>query len=100
MINFLPDYVCRRFCGHFIPQSQYVFNEDGSLAVDHVLRFESLNDDFSRLMSMYNMSDLNLTKKDNPGILKFTPADLTRLTRNIIYNYAREDFERLGYKYY
>ena len=38
---------------HFLPQYDYVFDHDGNMLVDHVLRFDHLVKDFSKLTKLY-----------------------------------------------
>ena len=35
--------------GHFLPQHVYVYDMEGNQVIDHILRFEQLNEDFSAL---------------------------------------------------
>mgnify|MGYP006345130543 FL=1 len=41
---------------HFTPQQHYVYDDDGSQIVRHVLRYETLQLDFHNLMDSYNLT--------------------------------------------
>ena len=41
---------------HFIPQYDFVFNESGKRMVEHVLRFENLQEEFDALMAHYSLN--------------------------------------------
>lgn len=44
---------------HLLPQYLFTHNESHSSVVDHILKFETLHDDFNKLMKKYN-SDIEL----------------------------------------
>lgn len=86
----------KQFNGHFIPCSEYVFNDDGSRFVDHVLKFENLNHDFSHLMKQYNLpiklKHTNVGRKNN-----LTINDFHSTTIQMINNYFHDDFVNFNY---
>jgi hypothetical protein len=67
------------FDGHFIPQYDFVYNMDLPVpssddeplppppepAIDHVLRFENLHEEFAALMRLYNLSRVVLPNPNN-----------------------------------
>ena len=65
------------FChiqGHLIPQKYYIYTSlgGGRQAVDHVLKFENLQEEFDTLMMEYG---LNMTLKESPALLKSRDDD-------------------------
>ena len=50
---------------HVIPQSDYLFNENGEQLVDFIGRFEHLQKDFSQVCQHLNISDSTLPHKNS-----------------------------------
>lgn len=67
------DYLDRN--GHFTPQSQFVFSSFDVRMVDYVLRMETLQTDFPRLMQAYGL-DIKL-KHEKTNTARNVSADLT-----------------------
>lgn len=84
--------------GHFLPQHYYIYNRQGEKMVDHILRYEWLDAEFSDLMKKYSLN-IELSKKENvrTSLSKLTVADLTQETIDIINDQYSEDFTLLGY---
>jgi len=65
------------------------------------LKFESLQEDFTKLMQQYNLS-MSLTKERiNVGLAddkRLTRANLSREMIQAINDFAREDFRLFGYE--
>ena len=82
--------------------TDFVFKEDGTQVCDHILKFESLEDDFCSLMSdpqcklpKINASDLS----QNPHRkIKHTVAELDESSIALINNVYADDFTNLGYE--
>lgn len=51
-----------------IPQTAYLCDESGRLLVDHVLRFESLADDFRRVLALTGLPDRELRRTRVTGV--------------------------------
>jgi hypothetical protein len=87
---------------HMLPQHFYVYDWNGTKVIDHVLRFESLQQDFAKLMQQYelplNLSDKAMNKAKVSEKKRMTVADLFPSTIQLINHYAAEDFRRFGYK--
>ena len=87
---------------HFTPQQHYVYNDDGSQIVRHVLRYETLQLDFHNLMDSYNLT-IQLPDKSHgvnkarTSTVKLTAANLTASTIALINEYYLEDFQKFGY---
>lgn len=93
-----------QFCTHYRPQISYLFHpadrENKFMLVKHVLRFENLQVEFNQLMEMYQL-DIQMTDGDRDQAAKvtfrFTPADLTSETKDLLSRYYKDDFRLLGY---
>lgn len=88
--------------GHFIPQYDYIFDLDGKKIVQHVLKFESLQDDFNTMMSKYGESSLQLgtehANKSNISDKKLSANDLTDANLLLIQRIYGKDFAVFGYE--
>lgn len=84
---------------HFLPQNQYVYHE-GKRYVDHILHYETLSEEFPKLMEYYNLNNIVLPNRDNANnsYRKLTVKDLYRSTIDLINMKAREDFVLFGYE--
>lgn len=86
----------------FLPHHEYVFDGDEKV-IDHVLRYENLENEFSDLMSLYKLpvylsERVNVARiNSNENLPKLTTADLSEKTKQMIYEYAKRDFELFGY---
>lgn len=77
---------------HFT-KTQCDFMFDGDIGPSHILTFEHLERDLQRLCLMY---DIPFVKLDKYNVGTYT-HQLTDREREAIYQFYREDFERLGY---
>lgn len=77
----------------FIPQYDYLYI-DGQLAVDHVGRFEQLEEEWKHLSSVIGC-DKELPRKN---VSQEKPFELTKETRDTIYSTYKKDFKSFGYK--
>merc|ERR1712060_986086 len=84
---------------HFLPQHLYVYNLQGEKIIDHVLRFENLDEEFSQLMKYYAINvtlgkkSTNVRKSDS----LLTTANLTQKTILMINKYFTDDFKLFNY---
>jgi hypothetical protein len=85
--------------GHFFPQHLYAFDTNGNQVVDHALRYEHLNEDFSALMKLYELDIALPTKMNarNESLLQMTVANLTEETIHVINTVYLLDFVRFCY---
>jgi len=81
---------------HFRPQHTFIFRDDGELDVQHILRYEFLNQDISEMNSKYNMK---VPLYGNPQKYQeskyktlLSPESIKKI--NILYE---KDFELLNY---
>lgn len=79
---------------HLIPQYKYTH---GNIKCDHILKFENLDNEFKELMDKYNLSHIKLDKHENKSSNKLNKYDLTKESKEIIYNIYKKDFELLKY---
>ena len=84
----------------FIPQYEYIFDTQGNQIVQHILRFESILEDFPRLMECYG---LNISLPNEPVNQRQTDAGLSvaNLTVGsiaVINEVERKSFEVFGYE--
>eukprot|EP00985_Skeletonema_marinoi_P019581 scaffold11293_cov115-Skeletonema_marinoi.AAC.1 len=93
-----------RCMGHFLPQ--YVYDMEGNQVIDHVLRLEHLNEDFSALMTLYDLPigrpgkmnvRNNTVHTGASGTLNLTVANLTKKTIEVINKVYDRDFALLNY---
>lgn len=80
---------------HFLPQLYFITDKGGDIAVDFILRLENLNDDWKRLAKRLNFT-AELPQKNVMGGGSKTPL-LTHTSRQIIYEFYKDDFLKLGY---
>jgi len=86
---------------HFIPQTDYLYGMKGQKLNVRVLRFETLKEDFAKLVKDFNLpSSMNNILKDfrtNASPQSITSADLTPHTRALIETVYAHDFQEFGY---
>ena len=88
--------------GHGIEQFKYLYG-DSNMAhrvVQHVLKFEHLNRDFTHLMRQYGYNvTLGHINSSQKGRSRLGVRNLTRETRDLIYKVYRRDFDAFNYSY-
>jgi len=95
--------------GHYIPQYDYVYatnvatNETAQM-IPHVLKYESLQEDFAALMQRYGLQHIQLaeskehrTLETQPGQQDLTPSHLSPENIRKINQIYRNDFIAFGY---
>ena len=87
--------------GRFVPQSDFVFDDNGTQVIPHVLKMESLSEDFDRLMATYHLSHVSVGteryNKRNTARRVLTIHHFTNRTIQLIQERYRRDFEMLDY---
>jgi hypothetical protein len=94
--------------GHYVPQYQFVYhpkdrhNTNNKPIIQHILRMESLSNDFATLMNVYNLSlTLPHVMKGKTSSAsssrKFNVQDLTVKTLQIIEKVYHQDFDAFNY---
>ena len=94
----------KRCAGHFLPQHDYVYDMEGNQVIDHLLRFEHLNEDFSTLMTLYDLPiglPGKMNARNNTGQTgasgKLTVANFTKKTIEVINKVYDRDFALMNY---
>lgn len=82
---------------HFLPQHYYVQNKLGENVIDHLVRYENLNQEFSELMKKYSLNITLANRANAPAKKTLSKANFTQKTINMINKIFKEDFELLGY---
>lgn len=87
---------------HFIPQSHYCFDVDGTTpVVQHILKFESLQPDFNQLMRDYGMNDIILGDEHNNAVdikKELSIWNLTDDSVRLLNEVYHDDFVAFGYE--
>ena len=85
--------------GHMLPQHYYVYDSNRKQMITHVLKFETLAEDFARLMQQYNLPVRLPMERINAGhtVQRLTRNDLSAQVIEEINKFAREDFRLFGY---
>lgn len=87
---------------HYLNQVEYIYDNNGKTLIQNVIHFEDLSQEFSELMTRYNLDYLKLPDKQTNGVnvvssKTFTYKNLTDKTVEYINRYAAKDFDILGY---
>ncbi len=82
---------------HYKPQYTFLTDNNNKLKVAHILKQESLNDDYIKLQQLYGYSPISLSKVNTSKHEDYNQYydDETRRTVQEVY---RKDFEILNYK--
>jgi hypothetical protein len=85
--------------GHMLPQHYYVYDSNGKQVITHVLKFETLAEDFEALMRLYNLRLRLPTERINAGhaTKRLTRKDLSVQVVEEINKFAKDDFRLFGY---
>ena len=85
---------------HFLPQHHYIYDMNGIQLVDHVLKLENLNEEFSILMKQYNI-DVTLPQESKFNARNSSSAlavkNLDSRTIALMNDVYLEDFIRFNY---
>lgn len=96
--NLIPlNYVDGGMNCHFIPQYDYIYDDNDKQTCHHILNFNNLSDDFNNMTKKYNI-DLQLleSRKDNKTVNSVTVNDLTDDTKQLIKTVYYKDFDILS----
>jgi len=80
----------------FISQKCWLDGDNGEILADHILRYETLEDDWARFMAKYNFS-ARLEHRNASPRLADPGAYYTAQTRELVFEYFRTDFNVFGY---
>jgi hypothetical protein len=85
--------------GHMLPQHYYVYDSNGKQVITHVIKFETLAEDFEALMQRYNLPVRLPTERINARQVteQLTRKDLSVQVVEEINKFAHDDFRLFGY---
>ena len=89
-----------KWTAHYLPQSDYVYDKDGTRIVDHVLKYEELREEFADLMDHYDLPvylNSTVNQRNDKKRVRLTVMDLFPETIQRINDVARKDFLNFGY---
>jgi len=79
-------------------QYDYLIDEDGKIMVDHVLRYENLNEDFKKFSDKVGLPNVELPTLNQSKKVDYRDVHTPR-TREITYNVYKKEIELLNYKF-
>lgn len=84
---------------HFLPQSEYIWHDDGTRACEFVLDFNNLDKDFSAfLLKQVGAQQQHNLNHMNAGICQnLTTADFDKSTKELLQAAYAKDFKELGF---
>ncbi len=84
---------------HVVPQSRYLFDENGTCLVDEIVKFEELQHKLPDVFQRVFGSSRSLPKRNEStkGYRRITRHQLSSWNRKVIRDRFAEDFTRLGY---
>ena len=85
---------------HFVPQAYYVFQNGDPKApkiCHHMLRFETIHEEFKELMATHNMSQVRLARQYVHGFPTRCQVEPTRATLELVRDFYSVDYEAFGY---
>lgn len=79
---------------HFVPQHEYIYNDNNERTCNHILKFDNLTSEFNDLMEKKNV-DVRLSdnKKDNKSNFNLTIDDIDDENMQKIFKLYKKDFE-------
>ena len=84
---------------HRRSQIDFIRNRQGEIAVDHILRFENLEDDFSDLLTRFRIRNKMVAKIGDSGRRRKYRDFYTPDARRLVDNVFGQDIEKLGYSF-
>jgi chondroitin 4-sulfotransferase 11 len=88
-----------RLCFQWLPQHQWVCDENGSLMVNFIGQLETVQDDWARLASQISVTT-SLPWKNVSNVEKIAYQDLIDAkTKAIVDEYYKKDIELFGFKF-
>lgn len=81
---------------HFIPQHEFIYDDNGNITCDNILNFDNLTDEFNNLATEHEIPfQLSDSRKDNKTPDSLSVDDLTYETKVKIRNIYDKDFNLL-----
>lgn len=93
----MPDPMAKLTKAHhmlFMPQLEHIGDDDNNILLDFVGRYENIEEDWQFVADKLGITDplRHLNKSDR------VTTPLNQRTRDIVYDYYKDDFEVLGYE--
>jgi len=82
---------------HFIPQTEFIYNENDNLMIDKVFKLENIQELGDYLVSKGYLNTYQNKKSNRSHRRKLEIKDLTEEQKQKIYNLYQRDFLLLGY---
>ena len=83
----------------FLPQYKYIWDNNGTEVVDHILRFEAMHQDFKKLRALYDLpTNLTISNKrvNGRGRTTLNRKHFTARTLQMIQRHFHKDFDLAG----
>jgi hypothetical protein len=82
---------------HLLPQTDYIFDENGEQVCTHILNIKNLKNEFNSLMKYHHPSVvMNNEKQNTTDMFKnIHKNDLSKKTKEMIHDYYKDDFKLL-----
>ena len=84
--------------GHCVLYHKFIYSEKGERLVTHVLKMETLNEDFERLMSQYKLGMKLEHKNVRVSNTTLGVDDLADDVVELINDWSKKDFDLFGYE--
>lgn len=84
---------------HFIPQHEFVYNTSNKLMVDHVIKYEAMENEIQLLYSKFNTSKLLSHEKKNKSSHRKYINYYSEESAALVRIHYQKDFELFSYNY-
>ncbi|EJK46082.1 hypothetical protein THAOC_35273 [Thalassiosira oceanica] len=84
--------------GHCVPFHEFIYSDKGEKLVTHVLKMETLNEDFERLMNQYKLGMKLQHKNVRVSNTTLSVEELSDDVVELINDWSKKDFELFGYE--
>lgn len=81
---------------HFMPQVHFLMNDEGTINLDYIGRFENLEQDYVFIKNKIGLKGNNLTHK-NKTLIKDDKKEIPLMVKSKIHDLYTLDFQLLGY---
>jgi hypothetical protein len=87
-----------QFIPHFRPQVEFIYDDQGTCLVDFIGSFENLQEDFTRLCALLQVSGVKL-QKSNKSSHRHYSTYYDDQTRDIVAQYYEDDIRHFSYTF-
>ena len=85
---------------HYIPQTEYVYDESGERVVDFIFRTETLDEDFKRFCNFINIPPIELPRTNVSNLRKKPYLEhYNDTTKHMVHEMYRQDIEAFNYQF-